>query len=189
MEINKYKIKIPNYTNILYNKKKNILTVLGPLAKKSIKLKLILRSVPSKNILEVTNNLISSFNSIEQKNITVFQGTTVALIKQTILETSTVLVNKLKMEGVGYRTFDVEKFEKNLLMFKLGYSHPIFFLIPKAIKIKCLKLTKLFVIGYDYQHVTQVASIIQSYKKPEPYKGKGILYDNQKIQLKEGKKI
>ena len=59
----------------------------------------------------------------------------------------------------------------------------------KKIKIFCLKTTELFIYGNSYQNVTQTASLIRSYKKPEPYKGKGILYDTEKITLKEGKKI
>jgi large subunit ribosomal protein L6 len=74
-------------------------------------------------------------------------------------------------------------------MFKLGYSHSLYFKIPEQLIIFCLKFTKLFIYGNSYQNVTQIASLIRSYKKPEPYKGKGILYETEKILLKEGKKI
>lgn len=53
----------------------------------------------------------------------------------------------------------------------------------------CLKLTKLFVYGDSYQKITKTTALIQSYKQPDPYKGKGILYENEKIILKEGKKF
>ena len=118
-----------------------------------------------------------------------FQGTTYSLIKQLIVETSSILYKKLKFIGIGYRAFDVKKFNNKLFMFKLGYSHPIYFKIPKKINIFCLKLTKLFVYGNSYQNITKTTSLIKSYKLPEPYKGKGILYENEKIKLKEGKKI
>ena len=91
--------------------------------------------------------------------------------------------------GVGYRAFDVENFENKLLFFKLGYSHPIFFKITNNLRIVSLKFTKLFICGNSYQSIAQTASLIRSYKKPEPYKGKGILYDNEKITIKEGKKV
>jgi large subunit ribosomal protein L6 len=57
------------------------------------------------------------------------------------------------------------------------------------LKIFCLKSNKLFILGNSYLFVTQIAALIKSYKTPEPYKGKGILYATEKISLKEGKKI
>ena len=74
-------------------------------------------------------------------------------------------------------------------MFKLGYSHPIFFKIPNNLQIFCFKFIKLFVWGNSYKNITQTSALIRSYKKPEPYKGKGILYEGEKIVLKEGKKV
>jgi large subunit ribosomal protein L6 len=90
---------------------------------------------------------------------------------------------------VGYRAFDVDNFENKLLLFKLGYSHSIYFKIPIESQIFCLKRTKLFIHGNSYQDITKIAAFIRSYKKPEPYKGKGILYETEKIILKEGKKV
>ena len=75
------------------------------------------------------------------------------------------------------------------MLLKLGYSHDIYLKIPRNLEISSLKFTKLFISGFSYGKITQTAALIQSYKYPEPYKGKGILYENQKIQLKEGKKI
>lgn len=77
----------------------------------------------------------------------------------------------------------------DLLHFKLGYSHMIYFKIPINLKIYCLKANKLFILGDSYLFVTQIASLIRSYKVPEPYKGKGIVYTTEKIILKEGKKL
>ena len=90
---------------------------------------------------------------------------------------------------MGYRAFDVEHFENKLFSIKLGYSHPIFFKISKKSKIFCLKKTKLFIYGNFYENITQEAACIRAYKTPEPYKGKGILYETEKITLKEGKKV
>ena len=131
--------------------------------------------------LEISNN--------ERKKIKAVQGSTIALIKQILVETSNVLHQKLKFVGVGYRAFPVENLEGTLLLLRLGYSHPIYFRIPKELSIFCLKLTKLFIYGSSYQTVSQTSALIRSYKKPEPYKGKGILYENEKIKLKEGKKV
>ena len=76
-----------------------------------------------------------------------------------------------------------------MLEFKLGYSHNIYFKIPKNLTVFCLKSDKIFISGNFYEYISQIASQIRSYKTPEPYKGKGILYENEKIFLKEGKKV
>lgn len=186
---NKYLIKIPNDNTILYCEQKKIITVIGPLATKTLKLDLKLIVSTEKKTITVTSSSFLKLSNNQRKKIKALQGTTCALIKQLLIETSAVLYQKLKFVGVGYRSFDVQDFENKLLMFKLGYSHSIYFKIPKDLKIFCLKLTKLFVYGNSYQNITKVTSIIQSYKSPEPYKGKGILYENEKIQLKEGKKV
>jgi large subunit ribosomal protein L6 len=185
----KYLIKIPKETIIIYCNKKKIITVIGPLKKKSLKLKVELRLFEQINTIEVTTIPFSKLSNNDKKNIKAIQGTTVALIKQLMIETSSIFYQKLKFIGVGYRAFEVENFENQLLLFKLGYSHSIYFKIPENLEISSLKFTKLFISGFSYQKITQTAALIQSYKYPEPYKGKGILYENQKIQLKEGKKV
>jgi large subunit ribosomal protein L6 len=185
----KYTIKIPNKVTALYCDEKKILTIIGPLTKKSLKLKVKILILQNKNLIIVTSEPFLNASNYTKNLYRSLQGTTTAIIKQLILETSYILYKKLKFIGVGYRAFDVENFENKLLSFKLGYSHSIFFKISTKSKIFCLKRTKLFIFGNFYQDITKEASIIRSYKKPEPYKGKGILYENEKITLKEGKKI
>lgn len=189
MSKNKYLIKIPNNSTILYSEKKKIIIVIGPLATKTLKLNLKLKVSSDQKTIVVTSTPFLKISNNQKKKIKSFQGTVCALIKQSLIETSTIFYQKLKFVGVGYRAFDLQDFENKLLMFKLGYSHPIYFKIPNNLKIFCLKLTKLFIYGNSYHNVTKISSLIQSYKMPEPYKGKGILYENEKIQLKEGKKI
>ena len=111
------------------------------------------------------------------------------LIKILISETRNIIYKRLKIVGVGYRGFQVEKYEKQLLLFKFGYSHPIYFKIPKNLGVFCLKFTKLFIYGNSYQNINLTASILKKNRLPEPYKGKGILYENEKITIKQGKKI
>ena len=185
----KYIIKIPNKTTVLYSYKKKILTIIGPLTKKSIKLKLKINILKNKKQIEVSSKTFSKISNSQKKNISSLRGTTIALIKQLILETSYLYYKKLKLIGIGYRVVNIEDFNNKLLFFKLGYSHPIYFKVPSKLNFFCLKRTKLFLFGNSYNDVTNIASIIRSYKKPEPYKGKGILYENEKIFLKEGKKI
>lgn len=184
-----YKIKIPKSNTVLYCNKKNILTVIGLLTKKTLKLNLELKLNKIENTILVTNKPILKISNNQKKKIKTFQGTLTALIKQLFIETNTLIYKKLVFIGVGYRVFEVDNFLNKVLLFKLGFSHSIYYRIPKNIKIFCIKRTNLFIYGNSYQHVFQTASKIQSYKIPEVYKGKGILYENQKIKLKEGKKL
>ena len=71
---------------------------------------------------------------------------------------------------------------------QLGYSHDIIYPIPQGIKISCEKPTAIAIFGADRQRVGQVAAEIRAYRKPEPYKGKGIKYEDEYIVRKEGKK-
>ena len=148
----------------------------------------IFLSSKKKKTIKITPFSLSTLSNSKKKKIKSIQNTTTVLIKQLILESSIVLYQKLKLVGIGYRVFNDPDF-KELLSFKLGNSHPIYFKISNKLHFFCLKSTKLFVFGNSYQQITQIASIIRSQKKPEPYKGKGILYENEKIILKEGKKV
>ena len=90
----------------------------------------------------------------------------------------------LEIEGVGYRAAVQGK---NLVL-QLGYSHDINFPIPADVKIVAEKPTSIVITGADRQRVGQVAAVIRAYREPEPYKGKGIRYDDEKVRRKEGKK-
>jgi large subunit ribosomal protein L6 len=187
--IKKSLIKIPKNTIVVYSSKKKLLTLIGPLQTRSMFLKIKLNIDYNLKSIEVTYTPFTHNSKINKIQMLSIKNTTIALIKQLLLETSTVIYNKLKFVGVGYRTFEVDEFKNKLLMFKLGYSHPVFFKIPYNLNIVCFKFIKLFLYGNSYQNVTQTSALIRSYKKPEPYKGKGILYESEKIVLKEGKKV
>lgn len=182
-------IKIPKNIIIIHDKKKQIIIIIGSQKTKILKLQLNIKLIQKLNVIIVTNELLKKKSNNEMKIIKSLQGNTVAIIKQCFVETTYIIHKKLKLVGVGYRVFPVNTFESKLLMFKLGYSHPIYFKIPNALNMLSFKFTKLFIYGSSYQEVMQISSLIRSYKKPEPYKGKGILYDNEKIILKEGKKV
>lgn len=187
--IKKTSIQIPKNISVIYNNEKKIITFIGLLTKKSLKLKVPIILVKDKSLIIITQGFRSKLSNASRKKIKSLQKTTTALIRQSFIEVSTTVYKKLNFIGVGYRAFDVEGFRNKLLLLKLGYSHSIYFKIPKDLKIICLKLTKLFVFGNSYQQITQTAALVRSYRKPEPYKGKGILYYNEKITLKEGKKV
>ena len=166
-----------------------MLVFIGPLGTSSIKSKLSLIFKASEKMIYVTSIPFSSTLMNQNKNFRSLQNLILALIRQNLLEVSILFCNKLKLIGVGYKGFSTEIFNTKLLQLRLGYSHQIYFNPPLSLKINCHKSVNLFIWGHSYQTVMQISSIIRSYKSPEPYKGKGILYENEKIQLKEGKKV
>jgi large subunit ribosomal protein L6 len=91
---------------------------------------------------------------------------------------------ELEINGVGYRSV----IQGSVLKLSLGYSHDIDFEIPKDVKVTCTKPTEILIEGIDQQIVGQVAANIRAWRKPEPYKGKGIRYKGEYIFAKEGKK-
>lgn len=186
----KYCIKIPDNVRVFYCNKKESITLKGPsLQQKSLKLKVKLLILSNKKIIKITPFPFTKVSNNKTRLMKTIQGTTCALIKQSLVEIVTTLYKKLKLVGVGYRLIPVESFEKRLILLRLGFSHLLYFRIPRYLNFFDKKRVQLFISGYSYQLVTKFASIIRSLKKPEVYKGKGILYENEKIILKEGKKI
>jgi large subunit ribosomal protein L6 len=90
----------------------------------------------------------------------------------------------LEIEGVGFRA----AVQGQSLVLQIGFSHEVKYEIPKDIAIKAEKPTLISITGFDKQKVGQVAAEIRGLKKPEPYKGKGIKYEGEKVRRKEGKK-
>ena len=185
----KYSIKVPKNVKILYCDKKNLITFIGPLSTKSLNLKIKVLLVPSSNLIAVTRLLVAGNSTIGFKNGKKIQGTTTAKIRQILIEITYVISCKLNLVGVGYRAFSYDK-APNQIYFKLGYSHLVYFKIPTGLSVKCLKFTKIFIYGNNsYDSITQTTAQIRNCKLPEPYKGKGILHDQETIILKKGKKI
>ena len=91
---------------------------------------------------------------------------------------------RLEINGVGYRA----AVQGKDLQLSLGYSHEVKYPIPTGIKIECPRPTEIVVSGASKQQVGQVAAEIREFRKPEPYKGKGVKYSDEHIFRKEGKK-
>jgi len=91
---------------------------------------------------------------------------------------------ELEIQGVGYRA----QVQGKTLKLALGYSHDVEYAIPEGIDIVCAKPTEIAITGIDQQQVGQVAANIRDWRRPEPYKGKGIRYKGEYIFRKEGKK-
>ncbi len=106
-----------------------------------------------------------------------------ALGNNMVVGVSSGFAKRLEIEGVGYRA-DVKG---NMLNLLLGFSHPVDMEIPKGLSVSVEANTKLVIEGADKQSVGQFASDIRSLRPPEPYKGKGIRYDDEHIRRKVGK--
>lgn len=183
----RYVIKIPSEICVIYNKTNDVLLIKTQNKTKMLHLNVKLLILKEKNYIIVTNQFT---NRLSNKIRSSIQGNTVSLIKQTLIDVQVLTHRKLKLVGVGYKVF--EEFTKSgqkLLNFKLGYSHSLFYRIPSKINVNINQSIKLFLSGESLFNISQCASVIRKCKKPEPYKGKGILYSNEIIQLKEGKKV
>lgn len=106
------------------------------------------------------------------------------LVNNLVQGVSKGFAQQLEIAGVGFRA----AVQGKNLQLQLGFSHDVIYPIPPGIDIKCEKPTLILVSGIDKQKVGQVAAEIRQYRKPEPYKGKGIKYAEEKIRRKEGKK-
>lgn len=186
----RFSIKIPSEISVLYCLKTQTLLLKTDSKQKILNLKVKLLILKEKNLIVVTN-LPYKKQSNKLKNLfKSLQGTTLSLIKQSFLEISSVTCRKLKLSGIGYKVFEANLSNGvKLLHLKLGNSHSLYYKIPSKILIKITQSSKIFIFGNDFNKVCQIASIIRSCKTPEPYKGKGILYSNEVIKLKEGKKV
>ena len=111
-------------------------------------------------------------------------GTVRSMINNAVIGASEDFSVRLLVNGVGYRA----AVQGNILNLQLGYSHDIKYPIPEGIAVKCERPTMIEISGANKQHVGQIASEIRAYRKPEPYKGKGVRYENELIVRKEGKK-
>jgi large subunit ribosomal protein L6 len=120
----------------------------------------------------------------ETKRARMAWGTARALVNNMVNGVTKGYTINLEINGVGYRAAVQGK---NLVL-QLGFSHDVTFPIPADVKIACEKPTAIAINGADRQRVGQVAAVIRSFRGPEPYKGKGIKYDSEKVRRKEGKK-
>ncbi len=111
-------------------------------------------------------------------------GTTRSLVAGMVKGVSEGFAKTLEISGTGFRA----AVQGRDLVMNLGFSHEIRYPVPAGIKITCEKPTSIKVEGVDKQRVGQVAAEIRAFRGPEPYKGKGVKYDNETILRKEGKK-
>ena len=121
---------------------------------------------------------------VEKSNNIAMAGTMRSIMNNLVIGVSKGFERKLELVGVGYRAQSKGK----ALNLSLGFSHPIDYLVPEGIKIETPSQTEVVIKGADKQKVGQVAAEIRAYRPPEPYKGKGVKYAEERIIRKEAKK-
>lgn len=133
--------------------------------------------------IKVENNQVILTRTSDEKQVRALHGLYRALIQNMINGVTDGYTKKLEIVGVGYRA----EWKGRGLQLALGFSHPIFFIPPKEVKIDVPAPTNIVVSGIDKQLVGQIAAKIRSFRPPEPYNGKGIRYEGEQIIRKAGK--
>ena len=172
--IGKQIIAIPEKTTVTLAN--GLLTVTGPLGTISKK---VLPTIA----IKIENNTVTFIPTENNPQSRALWGTYASHVKNMIDGVNKEYVRKLLVEGVGFK-WELAGTDVKLA---LGFSHPIIIPIPKGLKVVIEKLT-MTISGIDKEMVGQFAADIRALKKPEPYKGKGIRYDDEVIRRKQGKK-
>lgn len=111
-------------------------------------------------------------------------GTARALVNAMVIGVTEGFTKKLQLVGVGYRA----QIKGNTVALSLGFSHPVEHVLPAGITAECPSQTEIVLKGIDKQLIGQVAADIRAYRRPEPYKGKGVRYSDEVVRTKEAKK-
>ena len=131
----------------------------------------------------VEGNEVKVSRVSDEGNNKALHGLFRSLIKNNISGVSEGYKKELQIVGVGYKAV----LAGTKLTLGLGYSHDIIYQVPEGIKIQITDATKLLISGVDKQLVGEVAASIRKFKKPEPYKGKGVRYSDEHVVIKPGK--
>ena len=150
----------------------------GPKAK-------LLKKLPPLVDLNIEDSVVTVTRRDDTKEARSMHGLTRSLIAGMVLGVTEGFKKQLEIIGVGYKA----AVQGQKIVLNLGYSHPIEYNLPEGITVTVENNTKLTVEGADKQVVGEVAAIIRRYRKPEPYKGKGIRYLGEHIIMKEGKTV
>lgn len=154
-----------------------LLKVKGPRGEMSV-------GVPEEIACTIDGGQISVKPKADTKRHRQFWGMQRTLVSNLVTGVTTGFTEVLEMVGVGYKA----NLQGKNLKLSLGFSHDVDFAIPEGIAIKCPDATTIEITGNDKQVVGQVAAEIRRWRKPEPYKGKGVKYRGEYIFRKEGKK-
>ena len=170
--------------NIQLDIKDNVVTAKGPKGELSQKVdpSIILKNENGHLVFEIDEN-----SPVNYKQKQAFHGLYRALVNNIVVGVSQGYKKELELVGVGYRVSN----QGNLIEFSLGYTHPIFLQLPKEVKVETKsernQNPQIILESCDKQLLGLICAKIRSFRMPEPYKGKGILFKGEVIRIKSGK--
>ena len=134
--------------------------------------------------VEKVDNQIRFKAAGNSRQANAMSGTLRALVANMVTGVTKGFEKRLTLVGVGYRA----QAQGDKLNLTLGFSHPVTHPMPKGVKVETPTQTEIVLKGMDWQQVGQVAAEVRAYRSPEPYKGKGVRYANEQVEIKETKK-
>jgi large subunit ribosomal protein L6 len=173
--IAKEPVQLP--TGVEFQQSGNVVTIKGSKGALSMELNTEVELGQNEGMLQVSARSGSKFSIA-------MSGTTRALLANMVTGVNDGFERKLELVGVGYRA----QAQGNKLNLTLGFSHPVVYNVPEGISVETPSQTEVVIKGTDKQKVGQVAAEIRHFRPPEPYKGKGVRYANERVVLKEATK-
>jgi large subunit ribosomal protein L6 len=173
--IAKEPVELPQ--GVEFKQEGNVVTLKGGKGSLSLELNNEVELTQTDNMLQIQARSGSRFSSA-------VSGTMRALLANMATGVSQGFERKLELVGVGYRA----QAQGGKLNLTLGFSHPVVHQVPEGITVETPSQTEILIKGADKQQVGQVAAEIRRYRPPEPYKGKGVRYADERVVLKEAKK-
>ena len=141
--------------------------------------------MPSRTTVSQEENVLSVARDGDDRKAMAMHGLGRSLLNNMVVGVSEGFVKKLEINGVGFKA----AVSGNTVTMNLGYSHPIKYDLPNQVKVSVDKDTKVTIEGPDKQKVGMVAAELRGFYPVEPYKGKGVKYDDERIRRKEGKTV
>lgn len=173
--VGKYPVELPSGVTVALSGR--TLSASGKLGRLSMELTELVDATVEDNKVAITPRT-------DETPARMMWGTTRALVANMVRGVSEGFTRSMEVTGTGYRA----AVQGKTLVMNLGFSHDVNYPVPDGITITTPRPTAIVVTGMDKRQVGQVAAEIRSYRPPEPYKGKGVKYDNEQIRRKEGKK-
>ena len=169
-------INVPAGVEVAVDAVNYVITVKGPKGT-------LTQNYHSRMNVTVEGNVVTVARPSDEKEDRALHGLTRTLISNMVVGVTQGYSKKLKVNGVGYRV----ALQGKALNLTLGYSHPVIMDAPEGITFETPDANTIIIKGIDKQLVGQVAAVVRSKRAPEPYKGKGIKYEGEKIRRKSGK--
>lgn len=173
--IGKHPVSIPSGVDVAVD---------GQTVKVKGKLGSLAETLPGEAVVALEDGSLAVRPRDDSKRAAEMWGLARTLVQNMVTGVSDGFTTRLDISGVGYRA----NVDGNILNLQLGYSHDIKFAIPPEVKIACETPTTILISGFERQRVGQIAAEIRSFRRPEPYKGKGVRYSDEIVRRKEGKK-